>query len=207
MKKPSKFNIPTLTLGIGLGAIGLLGGYVQAADHQEAPGTSARVVADIGDYYAWHEGENLNLILTFGTFAPAGSTGSFDSDILYTFHFDTSATADGVSDLDILARFGQDDAGNWGIQISGIGDSPLEGPVESIINNGSMTVWSGVADDPFFFDQTGFRQTISTGTISFDPTRDDVAGANVTAIAIQLPIDSILPGGGAFQSWSTTGTL
>jgi len=149
----------------------------------------------------------LNLVLTFGTFAAAGATGSYDSDVLYAMHFDTSAPADGVSDIDVFARFAQDTAGNWGIQVSGIGDSPLEGKVDTVLSNSNLSVWSGVADDPFFFDQTGFRETVSTGTLSFDPTRDDVAGSNVTAIAIQLPVQSINASGGEFQTWATTNAL
>ena len=74
---------------------------VNAADHQEAPGASARLSADIGDYYVWHEEEQLNLVLTFGTFAAPGLPASFNRDNLYTFHFDTSAPADGVADLEI----------------------------------------------------------------------------------------------------------
>lgn len=185
----------------------LAASMVNAADHQEAPGTSAQLAADIGDYYAWHDGGQLNLVLTFGTFAAPGLPASFNRDILYGFHFDTSASADGISDIDVYARFSQDVSGNWGLQISGIGDEALEGPVETVLTNDEMTGWAGLADDPFFFDQTGFRTTLSTGTLSFDPTRDDVAGLNVTAIAIQLPVDSILSGGGALQTWTTTSSL
>ena len=195
----------------GLSAVLLLAAGVvtvsNAADHREAPATSAQVVADIGDYYAWHEGDQLNLILTFGTFAAAGSDGAYDSDILYSFHFDTSAPANGESDIDIHARFAQDAMGNWGVQVSGIGESPLEGSVGATLSNADLTAWAGVADDPFFFDQTGFRETVSTGTLSFDPSRDDVAGLNVTAIAIQIPVNAIQPGGGEFQTWATSNSL
>lgn len=198
-------NTKTLGLALGLvvasGAIGL-----HAADHQEAPGTQALLAADIGDYYAWHEDSQLNLILTFGTFAAPELPASFDRDVLYGFHFDTSAEADGVSDIDIFARFAQNTSGEWGLQVFGIGES-LEGPVESVLSNGQLNAWAGLADDPFFFDQTGFNATVSTGVLSFDPTRDDVAGLNVTAIAIQLPIADIVPTGTALQTWTTTSSI
>jgi len=179
----------------------------QAADHQEAPGATAQLAADIGDYYAWHEGNQLNLVLTFGTFAAPGLPASFNRDILYSFHFDTSAPADGVADINLHGRFSQDILGNWGLQLSGIADATLEGPVETVLSNDQLTAWAGLVDDPFFFDQTGFRTTMSTGMLSFDPTRDDVAGLNVTAIAIQLPIDTIKSGGGMLQTWTTTSSL
>lgn len=188
---------------IALGIIPL----AQAADHQEAPSASALLAADIGDYYAWHSDTSVNLIVTFGTFAAAGSEASYDPTIIYGFHFDTTMPADGISDLDLYARFAQDESGAWGLQVSGLADDALEGPVETVLNGSGMNAWAGLADDPFFFDQTGFRETISTGVLAFDPNRDDVAGLNVTAIAIEVPTESIVPSGGAFQSWATTGTL
>lgn len=177
---------------------------IHAADHQEAPAATALPAADIGDYYAWHSNDQLNLILTFGPFAAAGAPGAYDSNILYGFHFDTSATADGVSDLDIYARFAQDAAGNWGVQVTGADIAVIEGPVDSVLISSDVSVWAGVADDPFFFDQSGFNDTLATGTLAFDPTSDDVAGLNITAIAIQLPLASITATGTALQTWSTT---
>jgi hypothetical protein len=198
-------NKTFLGFALGLAVVSSAGG-LRAADHQEAPSTRALLAADIGDYYAWHEGSQLNLILTFGTFSAPELPASFDRNVLYGFHFDTSAEADGVSDLDIYARFAQDASGNWGLQVSGVG-STLEGPVETVLSNGQMNAWAGLADDPFFFDQTGFNATVTTGTLSFDPTRDDVAGLNVTAIAIQLPVTGIVSEGGALQTWTTTSSI
>ena len=165
------------------------------------------MVADIGDYCVWHEEEELNLVLTFGTFAAPELPASFDSTILYGFHFDTSAPADGIPDLEFFARFAQDVAGNYGVQVFGLGETPLEGPVDTILSNSDLTLWSGVADDPFFFDQTGFNETVATGVLSFDPTRDDVAGLNVTALVLQVPLSSILTDGTAFETWVTTSSL
>lgn len=180
---------------------------IHAADHQEAPGATALLAADIGDYYVWHSDTSVNLILTFGTFAAAGSEAVYDPTLLYGFHFDTTVPADGISDIDMYARFAQDEAGAWGLQVSGHAADALQGPVETVLSSEGVNAWAGLADDPFFFDQTGFNETISTGVLAFDPNRDDVAGLNVTAIAIEIPIESIVPGGGAFQSWATTGTL
>ncbi|MFK7858024.1 MAG: DUF4331 family protein [Granulosicoccus sp.] len=178
-----------------------------AADHREAPGASAQLAADIGDYYAWHDESRLNLILTLGTFASPGMPATYNSDILYGFHFDTSAPADGVADVNIYARFAQDTEGDWGLQLSGINETTLEGAVETVISNDQLTGWAGLVDDPFFFDQEGFNTTVNSGTLSFDPTRDAVAGLNITAIAVQVPIDTIMSGGGTLQTWTTTSSL
>ncbi|MBX2839236.1 MAG: DUF4331 domain-containing protein [Gammaproteobacteria bacterium] len=178
-----------------------------SADHQEAPAATALLAADIGDFYIWHEDSQLNLVLTFGTFSPSGQPASYDSNLLYTFHFDTSEPADGVADNSIYARFAEDAEGNWGLQVTGASVDPIEGAVETVLSDGDVTAWAGLADDPFFFDQTGFRETLDTGMISFNPSRDDVAGLNITAIVVQLPVETIKPGGGALQAWVTTGTL
>jgi len=160
-----------------------------------------------------HGGLGLLLAASLASGAAIGADhqeapgATFNADILYTLHFDTSAPADGISDIDFFARFAQDADGSWGLQVSGASSSPLEGPVETVISNSDVTAWGGLADDPFFFDQTGFNQTVATGTLAFDPTRDDVAGLNVTAVAIQIPVATIVSEGGTFQTWSTTSTL
>jgi hypothetical protein len=186
----------------------LSAGTSYAADHQEAPRASARLAADIGDFYAWHENDQLNLALTFGTFSSPGMGASYDANLLYTIHFDTSETADGVSDAQIYVRFAQDEQGAWGMRVSDSQDATLiQGAVETVLTNEQVSAWSGLADDPFFFDQTGFVTTVSTGTISFDPNRDDVAGLNITAIVLQMPVASITANGGSLQTWATTGSL
>lgn len=205
----SKRTLYTLCgLSIGAASVGAFNvDTATAADHQEAPGATAQLAADIGDYYAWHDDGQLNLVITFGTFAAAGMPANYNRDVLYGFHFDTSATPDGVSDIDLYARFAQDAQGAWGLQVSGIGQEPLQGPVETVLNNSELSAWAGLADDPFFFDQSGFVDTVSTGTLSFDPQSDDVAGLNVTAIVIQVPVGSIQSEGTALQTWATTASL
>jgi len=206
LKSPSLRSTTTL---LGVSSLLLMTSFSAfAADHQEAPRARAQLAADIGDYYAWHEDNQLNVVLTFGTFNAPGMPATYDSNLLYGFHFDTSATADGESDTDLYVRFAQDDQGLWGVQISDTNDNPLlQGAVETILINDQLSAWTGLADDPFFFDQTGFVTTVGTGTLSFDATRDDVAGLNITAIVIQLPVDSIKSGGGSIQSWTTTASL
>ena len=76
-----------------------------------------------------------------------------------------------------------------------------------MLNNGELSAWAGLAEDPFFFDQTGLNATVATGTLSFDPNNDDVAGLNITAIAIQLPIATIQSGGDLLQTWTTTSSI
>ena len=204
MKCMNRLSAGALALSIG-GAAALSSQIVLASDHQEAPGTQAQVVADIGDYYAWHDADTLNLVLTFSTFAAAGADATYSSDVLYTLHFDT--TGDNESDVDVYARFAQDTAGDWGIQVTGISETPIVGAVDTVITEGDISAYAGSSDDPFFFDQEGFMETLSSGTLAFDPTRDSVAGLNVTSIVLQVPLTSVVGDATAFQTWATTGSL
>ena len=176
-----------------------------AADHAEAPEATLNPPADIADYYAWHEGTQLNLIVTFGPASAPGTPAAFNSNILYTLHFDTDA--DNVSDVEIYARFAQDSAGDWGVQVTGADTAVVSGAVDTVLTQGDTSVWAGLTDDPFFFDQTGFRETVATGVLAFDNTRNDFAGLNVTSIVVALPVTSIIGDGTTFQTWATTSTL
>ena len=204
MKCMKKLTVSAVALGAG-SVIALSSLNALASDHQEAPGTMAQVVADIGDYYAWHEADTLNLILTFSTFAAAGEEATYSSDVLYTLHFDT--TGDNLSDAEIYARFAQNTAGDWGMQITQADGTEIVGAVETVITSGDVSAFAGSTDDPFFFDLEGFTQTLSTATLAFDPMRDSVAGLNVTSIAIQAPLSSIVGDATSFQTWATTGSL
>ena len=184
-----------LILG-GLAAITLpLAAY--AADHAEAPGTQADPAADI----AADDGK-LVAIVTFAGLSAPGSSGTYDADVLYGFHFDTSLN--GSSDADIWVRYGQNGAGEWGVQVTGIGDSTIEGAVGGLIEGNGAKVWTGAADDPFFFDLQGFQDTLATGAVAFDSTRDSLAGTNVTAIVIEFPSDGFVSGEGSVSTWTTT---
>lgn len=178
-----------------------------AADHVEAPGSAADPAADITDYYAWHKGtgveQRLVLVVDFaGLNAPiAGQTGTYDRDVLYVFHIDKDG--DNQPDESIEARFGKNGAGQWGLRVSGLpGGASLEGPVGTTLEgDGGVKAWAGLRDDPFFFDLTGFQQTLATGTVAFDSSNDDFAGTNVTSIVIEIPSGDL---GTSIQTWGET---
>lgn len=174
-----------------------------AADHAEAPGASADPAADLADLYAWHDGDRFVAILTFAGLTPAGGSATYDDDVLYTVHVDQDG--DNLPDVELEVRFGQDSTGAWGVQLTGIpGASALEGAVETEVSDGNQRVWAGLADDPFFFDLTGFEDTLATGTISFVNTRDALASTNVTAVVIEAPAATILGDAEIALIWATT---
>ncbi|MEM9491956.1 MAG: DUF4331 family protein, partial [Myxococcota bacterium] len=165
---------------------------------------------DLGDFYAWHTADgNVVLIMTMGhdQMPTAGQTGLYDPDALYGFHIDTDD--DQLADHDIWIRFGQNGAGDWGVQARGVpgATEDLVGSVELDISAGNgVRLFAGLRDDPFFTDVEGFFATASSGDLMFDSTRDNRAGTNCTAIVLQFPV-AALGGANRFDTWVTSSRI
>ncbi|NNE08711.1 MAG: DUF4331 family protein [Gemmatimonadetes bacterium] len=198
--------LTALTLALLAGTPAL----TRAADHMEAPGTQADPAADIADVYAWHDAGRLVTAITFaGLRAPvAGQDGTYDEDVLYEVRigrdggtFPTTYEAD----VKIGIRFAQEN-GNWTVTASNVpgttGD--VTGAVGTVIDDQNVQLYAGLRDDPFFFDLEGFNNTLATGTLMFDSTRDSVAGLNCTAIVLEMDLSSAAGGGSNLYIWATT---
>jgi hypothetical protein len=197
---------------VGLGAASMLllaNDGVHAADHNEAPGTMADNAADIADHYLWHADGKLVAVMTFAGLAEAGAPATYDLDVLYGIHIDNNA--DNVADIDIWCRFGtnmaMDETGVQCLNIPG-SNGPVEGPVETNIDpngDGSILVFAGSREDPFFFDLDGYQATLMSGTLMFSADNDTFAGLNVTSIVIEMDAAAAANGATSIQSWVTTG--
>jgi len=206
----------SLVVPAGLAAVLLAVGFARsstAADHAEAPITGANPTLDIADFFAWRTSSgSLVAVLTYAPLASAGSDGDYNNTALYSVLADIetpSMTRDQVADRSAHFKFGQNSAGDWGVQATldaGAGTVVIEGPVETVLSDASsgIDVWAGPADDPFFFDLQGFQDTLASGTIAFDSSRDLFAGSNVTALVVEVP--DFFSGVSAADFWSTTGT-
>ena len=185
-----------------------------AADHLDPPTRTDPAMdstpdrpADIADIYAWHTDTSVILAVDFagpqGTDLPA----TYDPDVLYTINVSNDGNRT-TPNFPIRIRFGEDrdNAGKYGVQVSGVPGvtGNIEGPVESELNQDGVKVYAGLFDDPFFFDLQGFRDTVNTGTLSFDNTRDFFAGQNITAVIIEIPRSRIENGDNVIDVWSDT---
>ncbi|MFV8750297.1 DUF4331 family protein [Nannocystaceae bacterium ST9] len=177
---------------------------VFAADHAEAPGTMADLAGDLTDVYAWTADGKLVVVVDFAGLQEPGTPATYDADMLYGIHIDNDG--DNQPDLDTWVRFGQNGAGEWGVQVVDLpgGDALVEGAVETTIDaGGGLRVFAGLRDDPFFFDLDGFKATLMTGTVMFDSNNDHFAGTNVTSIVVEMDVASV--GTEDIQLWATTG--
>ena len=184
-----------------------------AADHNDpSPRIDTQKTADIGDLYAWASADGLTLtvVLTFaGPVMPvADQAGTYDPDVLFGVHIDNTDNAQ--PNHDIWLRFAQNDLGDWGVQATSLpGEAgPVVGAVETVIDapNGAK-MWAGLRDDPFFFDLTGFVETLMTDTLSFDPNRDFFAGQNITAVVLEIPVSAAIGLGDNLSIWATSSVL
>lgn len=192
--------IAVLTVIVGLIAF--------AADHSEAPATQADNAADIADVYAWHEGNKLITILTYGGLqaTSATQTATYNEDVLYTIHIDNNA--DNTADKNVYVRFGKNGAGDWGVEVKNLPGSTgtVTGAVNGMIDAGNgLSIYTGLRDDPFFFDLEGFNKTLATGTLAFDGTRDSVAGLNVSSIVLEMDLAAASNGSDNLAVWASTG--
>jgi hypothetical protein len=205
--KTSRSSARLVVVGLAAAAaLPLLSDIVSAADHLDAPKTQTKQAADITDVYVWHTDDaKVVAVVNFSGLIESGVEPKFDSKVVYGIHIDNDA--DGVADHDVWFRFGQNGAGDWGIQAVGIpgGTPTVSGPLNTSIDAGlGLRLWAGLRDDPFFFDLDGFKATLSSSTISFNKDNDTFAGTNVTSIVVEMSTDAVVGAGSTFQLWAST---
>lgn len=182
-----------------------------AADHLDPPARTDPDVdltpdkaADIADVYTWHTDRYLIIALTFAGPQATNLPASFDRDVLWTINISNDANPF-TTEFPIDIRFGQDGTA-YGVRFAGVPGStgPIEGPVETDLHQGDVTVRAGLFDDPFFFDLQGFRATRSTGNLSFNNQRNFFAGQNLTAVVLQIPRSAVENGTNKIRIWATS---
>ncbi len=189
-----------------------------AADHLDPPArtdpASDRTpdsASDIADVYAFHDANRVVMIMTFAGPGAPTSPATYDRNVRYRINV-SNAGSRTTTEFPIDVQFGRDTAAPgapFGVRVRGLpgvtGD--LTGPVESTLSRDGVRVRAGLFDDPFFFDLQGFRDTQSTGTLSFRNNRDFFAGTNLTAIVIEIPRARLANGTNPIDIWAETARL
>jgi hypothetical protein len=212
MRRIASLTMAGTAAAAGLAALLLVPGQVaRTADHLDPPSRTDPAVdptpdraADIADVFAWHDATNAYFAVTFAGPATPATPAFYDRDVLYTLNISTAPPASSP-DLAIRWRFGPATNGTGsGISVENLPgvSGNLVGPVEQILSNNGVRVFSGLRDDPFFFDLEGFRNTVASGTLSFSNTRNFFNGLNDTAVVISIPRERL--GSGPLDIWATT---
>jgi hypothetical protein len=164
------------------------------ADHLEAPALQGQGSVDINDLFLFQapgDSSKSVMILTVNPFAGSVSGTTFNSDASYQFQFDNNG--DNVSDVTYSTTFSPVAAGSQAYSVNRTDSggtttiaTGVTGAASTTSNNG--LVQAGNFDDPFFFDLNGFNN-------GFNFTGDDAfAGADVSAIVLELPSADFLAG-------------
>jgi hypothetical protein len=194
-----------------------------AADHAESPAADIDRAADIADIFVFRAPDATGRIVAALTFggrpAPRAriDIDYCDRDVLYVVHVDRDA--DDLPDLDILLRYGRDTQGQCGLRLQnvpGAGAVAFEGPTETVFTSPSgLRAFSGLRDDPFFFDPQGLGQTLMTfsgdperptGELRFLASRNGFGGRNITAAVFEMDEAVLRQGvtGPRLRFWATT---
>ena len=164
---------------------------VFAADHLDSPSVAGDAATDITDVYAWmnDDGTHVNLILNVAPFASSGAT--FSDAAQYVWHVESGAQFGATTATKlVLAQF--DANGNIELWVGNdrylAGDASVAGG----IGDDSVRVYTGLRNDPFFFNLEGFNDAAAfvaanAGGLTFDndgcPALDS---ATATEILLRL---------------------
>ncbi|MEM7285720.1 MAG: DUF4331 family protein [Actinomycetota bacterium] len=187
------------------------GGGVQAADHLEAPFVQRDGRTDINDIYAFQSPDDPDstvVVMTVNPLAGVASGTTFNHRAKYQFLVD--ADGDRRQEQVFTVRFSKPDAdGEQRVRLrvgkAGNRTTVLRGTTGEVASGGGITMTAGTFDDPFFFDLQAFLDQVKGeggGRTFCDGNETDFfAGANVSAIVIELP-SSVL--GGEVSAWART---
>jgi hypothetical protein len=207
----------------------LTAGLAQAADHADSPSlnTEASVTnpnpaapevkqADINDIYAFmNPGDDTELILIMTIAPDASPTETFSQSISYNFLIENDTN----THLRIQCTFPTVE------QVScTLGDLVVAGAVGGDVLGEGMRVYTGLRDDPFFFNGMGLNQTFAAfeagesapDAIKFSDAQqanggeaNNFAGENILALVIgvnrNLLIASETQGG--LKLWAATESM
>ena len=215
---------------LGLGALGLAGILLIAADHIDAPATTGQT-ADIADFFAFEPTEgsdNTVFVVDVQTnVLPELAYGEFDENVLTEINIDTNN--DLVEDLVIQAIpragrmyfFGPVAPTETGLNSEVLVDSPLGdvaiSETEAITETTAdgVKLFAGPRQDPFFFDFFQFNAVIGGmapgGFKTAEEAEDTFDGSNTLSIVVELPNSLLGPttgenalGFNVYKTWVTT---
>ena len=170
---------------------------VHAADHLDGPGVSSDPAADITDVYAWMQnGSLINLVMNVFPFASADS--QFSDSVDYVFRVNSFASyGSEATESQIVCYFSDEELVtcklNGRTLVENV-DASVSGGVVS--DDGLFRIYTGLRNDPFFFDLTNFNSVRTTVRDAAASLSFDEAGCPTVDSATQTALVNALVGAG-----------
>lgn len=202
----------------------LLATLAQAADHVESPAATADRPADLADIFFFAPADTegrLVAIVTYGGDSAVSDQNDADfycdRDVLYSFFIDRDDNGDGTEsiaeDVRIDIRMAEQEDGSCRVRLDNVPGAG--GAITGTVDDGNrlfqsasgLNAFVGPVDDPFFFDAQGLGETLSTGDVAFDSTRDAFANRNLSAIAFEIDSAALSSTQTVFRAWATTARI
>jgi len=141
----------------------LLAPVALAADHTDGPQATADPAADITDVFAWTSSDGTKLNLIMNVFPAATAAAKFSNAVQYVLHTQShpgfgqaaAASEDIVCTFDTSQR-----VSCWAGTEYVNGDASSTTGIAS--GDGKLRVFTGLRDDPFFFNLDGFKHLVAT---------------------------------------------
>ena len=190
---------------------GLSATTIGAADHLDAPLIQQDGRTDINDTYAFVNGDNTVLVMTVNPLAGVLNGTALRPNSPYEFLIDNDG--DYVEDIVYRVQAGQPNAsGVQNITLFDVGGATpriARGTSEANVPVwGGGSLYVGLRDDPFFFDLVAFQdQVLGAGgsrTFCDGNENDFFAGANVTAIVLEVPSSNLTADSDSVNIWART---
>jgi len=184
------------------------GQLASAADHIDGPQAAADPAADITDAFAWMTPDASKVILVMDLTRNADVGSKFSDSVQYVFHTTSSASfgATASADVPVICQFDpQQRVECWAGDAAYVtGDaSSLSGITSS---NGRLRVFTGLRNDPFFFNLPGFRASCRIVTGAASSLTFDAAGCPAldvpTSTALVTQLNSAPDGGPAADGFA-----
>lgn len=184
----------TSCIAVGMLLIGLSSRPLCAADHADGPAAKADPSADITDVFAWMSADATKVYLVMDLVRNATAASKFSDSVQYVFHTTSRASfgAPASPEVDVICTFStaqkiQCWAGNAEYVT---GDASNLNGITSA--DGKLKVFTGLRDDPFFFNLAGFQATGAAVAGAASSLTFDAAGcpaldqATATTLVTQL---------------------
>jgi hypothetical protein len=176
---------------------------VLAADHRDGPLATNDPSADLNDVYLFNNPNDPGEVVIILTFHPdAPRNARFSDAIEYRTHIDN-----GTGEQLLTCIF--TNGGNR-IRCDGVPGLSVEGPIESVVDNGDLRVFAGLREDPFFFDVGAFNRIRAGQSPGFtNPGVNGFSGFNTLVITLGIRHDR-LTGNGAnpiLKVWASSNRI